>query len=97
MYGTAEVDNRARELGRDKKALTKHALDVSTKDHSPERGQRAENKVGRNELQVNLQAKENEIERVRPQVNSRTHHFLAGIEGWASRLGPNFSQTELQK
>ena len=76
MYGTPEVDNRAREFEQSKKALIEHALDVSTKDHSSEREQRARKEVGRSELQVNF----------------KTHLTLAGLEGWASRIGPGKKQ-----
>ena len=45
--GTAGVDDRAREFERGKKALIEHALDASTKDHSPERGRKAEKEIGK--------------------------------------------------
>ena len=51
MYGRAEVDNRVREFEQGRKDLTEHALDMNTKNHSPERGRRAEKEVLRDKLQ----------------------------------------------
>ena len=50
--------------------------DVNNKDHSPECRWRAEREVGWGELEMNF----------------NTHLNLAGLEGWASSLGPGKKQ-----
>ena len=80
MYSTAEVGDRVREFERGKKALTEHALDVSTKNHSPERRRRAEKEVGQGELQMNF----------------KSHLPFAGVEGWATKTESGKKQARLR-
>lgn len=44
-FSSAGVDGKLEEFERGKKVLAEHALDVSTKDHSPNRGQRVEKRL----------------------------------------------------
>ena len=50
---------------------------------------RTENKIGRDALQVNLQANKKEVGWAVVQVNFKSHLSLAGVEGWASKIRPS--------
>ena len=55
-------------------------------------GWRTEDEVGRDVLQVNLQADKKEFGWAAVQVNCKSNLSLVEVEGWASRLEPGKKQ-----